>query len=1218
MYLKITHFKQRFLLVLLLAVGSMSAQTTVTRVITDWNGYWSSIATSANAAQQPDDRHNLVGFQVGSTVYSTGVNDGLLTTNGITFSPGSYKALPISGISGNAGASAYIVLGKKIDGNINAANYLSPAVDNLTLLDVMIDGANGLDLGTGSTNISTGAVLNFSISGVVESRISDAEPDILITQIADPSSGTNDTFSFRDINGNVVGNAIVVSFNSITAIGTYKMDLFTLADGQPYATVTPSANGSAGTGTRDIRIVSLRLSDFGINSGNYANIASFRFSPGGASDPAFIAYNANAFLIPAPEIIQQPTSQVACPGVGNNATFNVVATGEGLTYQWRKNGVNISGATSDSYTISNVQASDVGAYNVIITNAAGSVVSNTVYLNTVAAVQPVNTTTCQNTTADISFTANGLSVTYQWYSNTSLSNTGGTLIPGATSSTYNPPVNTAGTFYYYSVATSDNENCTALPSSAVSFTVSPTSVAGTAAISHTICAGSTTQLTLSGHTGTIQWQQSVNGTSGWVNVTGGSGATTVTYTTPVLNATMYYRARVTSGVCSTATTNTVTVTITDTNNWTGAVNTAWNTPGNWECGVVPTLLLNANIPVVVSGNYPVIDGADGIASCKDITVADGASVTISGDGEGTLQIAGTITNAGVMDATDGTVAMLGTSAQVIPADTFETNTLRNLTINNAFGITLGGATDLTGILTLTSGQLNTGNALTLKSNAATTAMIAPVLGSVTGTMTIERYIPSRRAFRFISSPVNGGSINANWQEGSANSAGWGTDITGAGAPLNGFDESGSNNPSMFTYDNVARTWNAVTNTLTTNLAAGTPYRLMVRGDRTIDQFQNESEPTNTTLRSTGTIVTGNVVVNSFSEDAGDLNFVGNPYQAPIDMGQVLNAASNINPTFYTVWDPTLGGAPVVGVAGGRGAYVTVDLLEGDNSNPESVANQFLQPNQACFVQTLSGGPASLTFREEYKDLLTNDTPLLYRNANNTSAKIKLQLYDSNSFNLGETSADGLTIRFSDEYSDEVDTMDALKMTNQDENVAVLNSNKRLSIERRSMPEVSDVIQLFNSQYRKTDYTYSIQVEALDNVTAYLVDNYTEEVTELDNNDETTYSFTVNSNDAASIDTGRFMIVFGENALGGDDFVLNGFSMYPNPSAGGEFFIKLPSGTEGTEVAVYNTIGQKVASTVAMQSGNTLVVKPAVAMSTGIYMVQVTNAGRTITKKLIIK
>jgi hypothetical protein len=1216
MNLTITKITKLILLMWFLCMGSINAQTTVTRVITDWNGYWSSTTTSAVAAQQPNERHNLVGFQVASTVYSTGVNDGLLTTNGVAFSPGNFRALPISSISGNTGASAHIVAGNFVDGYLAGPNSTSFNIDNLTVLDVMIDGINGLDLGTGTTNISTGAELSIGISSIDQTMITDAEPDILITQIE--ASVTNDTYSFRDINGNVVGNAIVVSFNSITAIGTSRMDSFNLANGQPYATVTPSSGNSSAPATRDIRMVALRLSDFGIDGTNYSNIASFRFTPGGASDPAFIAYNANAILIPAPEIIQQPTSQVACPSEGNSATFTVTATGDGLTYQWRRNGVNIGGATSASYTVTNVMPNSPAEYTVKVTNAAGSVISTPAYLNTFAYNALGVYTTCQDTPIQIYHTARGVDVTHQWYSNTSASTTGGTPIPGATSDTYSPPVDTPGQFYYYSEATTGGEACTVQKSAIRIVNVNATPVAGTATPSHTIGTGSSTQVSLSGHTGTIQWQQSANGTSGWVNVTGGSGATTVTYTTPVLNATMYYRAMVTSGTCGTATSNTVTVTVIDTNNWTGAVSSAWNTPGNWEYDTVPTLLVNANIPVVVSGNYPVIDGADGIASCKDITVADGASVTIGGDGEGTLQIAGTITNAGVMDATDGTVAMLGTSAQVIPADTFETNTLRNLTINNAFGITLGGATDLTGILTLTSGQLNTGNALTLKSNAATTAMIAPVLGSVTGTMTIERYIPSRRAFRFISSPVNGGSINANWQEGSANSAGWGTDITGAGAPLNGFDESGSNNPSMFTYDNVARTWNAVTNTLTTNLAAGTPYRLMVRGDRTIDQLQNESEPTNTTLRSAGTIVTGNVVVNSFSEDAGDLNFVGNPYQAPIDMGQVLNAASNINPTFYTVWDPTLGGAPVVGVAGGRGAYVTVDLLEGDNSNPESVANQYLQPNQACFVQTLSGGPASLTFREEYKDLLTNTTPLLYRNANNTSAKIKLQLYDSNSFNLGETSADGLTIRFSDEYSDEVDTMDALKMTNQDENVAVLNSNKRLSIERRSMPEVTDVIQLFNSQYRKTDYTYSIQVEALDNVTAYLVDNYTEEVTELDNNDETTYSFTVNSNDAASIDTGRFMIVFGENALGGDDFVLNGFSMYPNPSAGGEFFIKLPSGTEGTEVAVYNTIGQKVASTVAMQSGNTLVVKPAVAMSTGIYMVQVTNAGRTITKKLIIK
>lgn len=654
--------------------------------------------------------------------------------------------------------------------------------------------------------------------------------------------------------------------------------------------------------------------------------------------------------------------------------------------------------------------------------------------------------------------------------------------------------------------------------------------------------------------------------------------------------------------------------------WTGAVSNAWNTAGNWDCGSAPTPLTDAMIPVVVSGNYPIIDDADGMANSKDINVASGATVTVNGAGDGTLQIAGAITNGGVLNATDGTVIMAGTSAQAIPAAAFATNTLRNLTIDNASGVTLGGATNLTGVLTVTTGAFNTGNALTLKSNASTTAMIAPVTGSVTGTMTVERYIPARRAFRFMSSPVDGSSISANWQEGGAAVTGLGTDITGVDGATNGFDASGSNNASMFTFHNVNRTWDPVTNTLTTNLEAGTPYRILVRGDRTVDQSVNAATPTNTTLRSTGTIVTGNVVVTDFSADAGDLNFVGNPYQAPVNMTAALAAASNLNTTFYTVWDPTLGGAPVVGVAGGRGAYVTVDLIEDDNSNPASVANKYLQPNQAAFVGTLAAGAATLTFNEAHKDLLTNTTPLLYKNANNQpSAKIKLQLFDSNSMALNETSADGLVIRFSDEFSDEVDALDAVKMTNQDENVAVLNGVKKLSIERRSMPEVDEVIQLFNSQYRKTNYTYSVAVEALEDVTAYLLDNYTEELTELANNGQTTYNFTVNPDDAASIDANRFAIVFEETPLGNEDFTAaSGVSIYPNPAAGSEFFVHLSSGADNAVITVYNALGQKVLSSFDKQATNTLSVKAHTQMAAGVYMVQIEKEGRTVTKKLIIK
>ena len=76
-----------------------------------------------------------------------------------------------------------------------------------------------------------------------------------------------------------------------------------------------------------------------------------------------------------PVISKQPSNQTVT--AGQNATFTVVATGTlPLSYQWQKNGVNISGATSASYTASAITAADNNAqFRVRITNAYGSVLS---------------------------------------------------------------------------------------------------------------------------------------------------------------------------------------------------------------------------------------------------------------------------------------------------------------------------------------------------------------------------------------------------------------------------------------------------------------------------------------------------------------------------------------------------------------------------------------------------------------------------------------------------------------------------------------------------------------------------------------------------------------------------------------------------------------------------------------------------------------------------
>lgn len=88
-----------------------------------------------------------------------------------------------------------------------------------------------------------------------------------------------------------------------------------------------------------------------------------------------IVYSSNQ----APVILNHPVS--ASVSMGQSASFSVTASGKTpFTYQWQKNGVNISGATNSSYTISQAAASDAGGYRVRVSNSAGSALSNTAQL----------------------------------------------------------------------------------------------------------------------------------------------------------------------------------------------------------------------------------------------------------------------------------------------------------------------------------------------------------------------------------------------------------------------------------------------------------------------------------------------------------------------------------------------------------------------------------------------------------------------------------------------------------------------------------------------------------------------------------------------------------------------------------------------------------------------------------------------------------------------
>lgn len=138
----------------------------------------------------------------------------------------------------------------------------------------------------------------------------------------------------------------------------------------------------------------------------------------------------------APSITTQPTAVSAA--VGSAASFSVSASGSApLSYQWRKDGSAVSGATGATYAIAAVATSQAGSYDVVVSNSAGSVTSSAATLTVTGGssaptivTAPISQSVAVGTSVTFSVTANGTApLSYQWRKNSS-------AITGATGSTY--------------------------------------------------------------------------------------------------------------------------------------------------------------------------------------------------------------------------------------------------------------------------------------------------------------------------------------------------------------------------------------------------------------------------------------------------------------------------------------------------------------------------------------------------------------------------------------------------------------------------------------------------------------------------------------------------------------------------------------------------------------------------------------------------------------
>jgi hypothetical protein len=377
--------------------------------------------------------------------------------------------------------------------------------------------------------------------------------------------------------------------------------------------------------------------------------------------------NSNSALLTVnavPSILAQPASQTV--NAGQAATFSVSASGSGtLTYQWKKGGAAISGATSASYTTPATASSDSGSqFSVTVTNSIGSATSNaatlTVNVPPVISSQPASQTVNAGQTATFSVTASGSgTLSYQWKKN-------GSAISGATSASYTTPA-TASSDNGASFTVTVTGNSGNVTSNAATLTVNgPPAITGQPA-NKTVTVGqpATFSVTANG-TGTLTYQWNKGGAAI-------GGATSSTYTTPATtnadNGSQFTVTVTNSAGKITSNTATLTVTAAATqilNASQGSLN--FSSVNIGSSSVLPVSFTNAGTGNVTISNVSISGAgysASGVSSGQILTPGQTATLNVTFTPSSAGSLPGSVTVASNATNSPASVSLLGIGVQPV-------------------------------------------------------------------------------------------------------------------------------------------------------------------------------------------------------------------------------------------------------------------------------------------------------------------------------------------------------------------------------------------------------------------------------------------------------------------------------------------------------------------------------------------------------------------------
>ena len=523
--------------------------------------------------------------------------------------------------------------------------------------------------------------------------------------------------------------------------------------------------------------------------------------------------------------------------------------------------------------------------------------------------------------------------------------------------------------------------------------------------------------------------------------------------------------------------------------------------------------------------------------------------------------------------------------------------------------------DVVSALKLNAGNttLITNDNLTLKSLPNKTALAdAPTGTTITGDVTVERYIPSaaNRGWRAIAMPVKNGTapntVFANWQNNGMVSSTHGVEIwgpTGSNTdPANtstGLAFGTSNSLLQYTGTTTGALWQGVIDTKSATISDSNlpkPYLLFVSGPFANGTGNITTGEAATTLVAKGALVQGDQTYNSIVDTKHTL--IGNPFASQVNIEAAIDNATDLVPAYW-VWDPNLATT---------GAYVTYDTSVGAYNNTtgsyaDSALNGIIQSGQAFFVKAQSGSTGNFTILESYKD--TNASSASNTNNVFRSSTTSTNLFGSLRVGLYKNSQgvwngyDGTLVSFNSLSSNTIDNNDILKFNNASENIAFNTNEVAIASEHRNLPVANDVLPLKVWNTSISNYKLSISTQDFvnsNNLTAYLVDSFTNTSTQFPL-DGSIFEYVFNVTSDANSTGERFVIQFG-TVLSNDNFALNELVVYPNPA---NDIIQI-SGSTSTQFnySIFNVLGQKVLNGNFNQT-NSIALN---ALTNGVYIIEI--------------